>query len=164
MLSLGKEGTMRKFLLEILSALALLREVMRVLISVGGVRFLVESARCGNVVSRAGAAQAIGLLGVRGEQGACLDRDDKTKIVAGNAFGVVSCHVGYIRPVAQAEAIDLCAQLLESADPMDRENAEDVFCVLVIAEENVDDTFNHLVRILVGVLFLVGFERLFNFC
>ncbi|KAK6947038.1 hypothetical protein RJ641_000511 [Dillenia turbinata] len=162
MLALGEESTLRKYLLEILSALALLREVRRVLISVGGVRFLVESALFGNIESRARAAQAIGLLGVtRRARGMLVelgvipvlvellrDGDDKTKIVAGNALGVVSCHVGYIRPVAQAGAIDLYAQLLEGADPMGREIAEDAFCVLAIAEENVVDIIDHLVRIL----------------
>ncbi|KAK6934556.1 hypothetical protein RJ641_034711 [Dillenia turbinata] len=107
-----------------------------------GVRFLVESARCSNIVSRTKAAQAIGLLGVT--------RTTRGMVVElGNALGVVSCHVGYIRPVAQAGAINLYAQLLEGADPMGREIVEDVFCVLAIAEGNVVDIIDHLLRILV---------------
>uniref|UniRef100_A0A5B7BPT4 Putative armadillo repeat-containing protein 4 n=1 Tax=Davidia involucrata TaxID=16924 RepID=A0A5B7BPT4_DAVIN len=154
----------RRFLLEILSALALLREVRRVIVSLGGLRFVVESARCGSMISRTRAAQVIGLLGLvrrarrmlvdSGAISALIDLlrdgDISTKLVAGNALGVISSHVDYIRPVAQAGAIPLYAELLQGPDPMGKEIAEDVFCILAVAEANAVTIAEHLVRILRG--------------
>ncbi|KAM7504269.1 hypothetical protein LguiB_003173 [Lonicera macranthoides] len=154
----------RRFLLEILSALALLREVRRVIASLGGIRFLVESAKCGNMISRTRAAQAIGLLGLVRRARRLLvdsgalevlvellrDGDTSTKLVAGNALGVISSQVDYIRPVAEAGAIPLYAELLQSPDPIGKEIAEDVFCILAIAEVNAITIAEHLVRILRG--------------
>ncbi|KAL0411226.1 UNVERIFIED_CONTAM: hypothetical protein Slati_3712300 [Sesamum latifolium] len=51
-------------LLEILSTLALIREVRKVLWRSRKAHHLVEAARCGSLVSRTRAAQAIGLLGL----------------------------------------------------------------------------------------------------
>ncbi|KAK0599016.1 hypothetical protein LWI29_001562 [Acer saccharum] len=78
--------------------------------SLGGLRFLVEAARFGSMVSRERACQAIGLLGVRRctrhrlvELGVIpvlveLFRvgDSTTKLVAGNSLGVILSHVDYI--------------------------------------------------------------------
>ncbi|KAE8667839.1 hypothetical protein F3Y22_tig00112368pilonHSYRG00012 [Hibiscus syriacus] len=66
MLNSSVDGVVRRYLLEILSALSLLRVVWRELISLGGVRFLAEEASCGHghMLSRERACQAIGLLGV----------------------------------------------------------------------------------------------------
>ncbi|KAM3320417.1 hypothetical protein P3S67_007617 [Capsicum chacoense] len=133
-------GDLKRFLLEILSALALLREVRRTILISGGVSFLVESARCGSMVSRCRAAQAIGLLGLVG--------DSSTKVVAANALGVISSHVDYIRPLANAGAIPLYADLLQGTEPMGKEIAEDVFCILAMVEENAVAIVEHLVRIL----------------
>ncbi|XP_015902612.2 vacuolar protein 8 [Ziziphus jujuba] len=153
----------RRYLLEILSALALLSEVRRVLASLGGLGFLVEAASYGSVVSRERACQAIGLLGVtrRGrhmlvELGVIpalvelfRDGDVTTKLVAGNSLGVISAHVGYIRPVAEAGAIPLYAELLQGPEHIGREIAEDVFCILAVSESNAVSIVEHLVRILI---------------
>ncbi|GMY31033.1 armadillo repeat-containing protein 3 [Fagus crenata] len=161
MLNLRTDGT-RRYLLEILSALTLLREVRRVLISLGGVRFLVEAARCGSMLSRERACQAIGLLGVVRRARRMLvelgvipvlvelfrDGDSTTKFVAGNSLGVISAHIDYIRPVAQAGAIPLYAELLRGSDPIGKEIAEDVFCILAVAEENAVEIAEQSVGIL----------------
>ncbi|XP_057485299.1 uncharacterized protein LOC130771654 [Actinidia eriantha] len=163
MLDASPDGP-RRFLLEILSALALLREVRRHIISLGSLRFLVEAARCGSMASRTRAAQAIGLLGlvkrarrVLVDSGAVRvliellrDGDFSTKVVAGNAFGVISSHVSYIERVAQAGAIPLFVDLFEGPEPMGKEIAEDVLCILAVSEENTVTIIEHLVRILRG--------------
>lgn len=154
----------KRFLLEILSALALLREVRRVIVSLGGVGFLVESATRGSMISRTRAAQAIGLLGlvrrarrILVDSGAIQvltellrDGNASTKLVTGNALGVISSHVDFIRPVAQAGAIPLYAELLQGTEPMGKDIAEDVFCILAVAEPNAMTIVEHLVRILRG--------------
>lgn len=152
----------RLYLLEILSALALLRDVRRALTRLGSLKFLVEAASCGSMVSRERACQAIGLLGVPRrarrtlvELGVipvlveCLrDGDHLMKLVAGNALGVISAHIDYIRLVAQSGVICLYAELLQGPDPSGMEIAEDVFCILAVAEENAVEITRHLVRIL----------------
>ncbi|KAK1582001.1 hypothetical protein Q3G72_010905 [Acer saccharum] len=152
----------RKYLLEILSALTLMREGRRVLSSLGGLRFLVEAARFGSMVSRERACQAIGLLGVRKRARHRLVElgvipvlvelfrvgDSTTKLVAGNSLGVISAHVDYIRLVSEAGAIPLYAELLQGPDFIGKEIAEDVFCILAVAEENAISIAEHLVGIL----------------
>ncbi|KAJ0102025.1 hypothetical protein Patl1_04007 [Pistacia atlantica] len=161
MLNSCNDGT-RKYLLEILSALALLREVRRVIVGLGGLRFLVKAAEFGSMVSRERACQAIGLLGVSRRARHILVElgvipvlvelfrigDGTTKLVAGNSLGVISAHVDYIRPVAEAGAIPLYAELLQRTDPIGKEIAEDVFCILAVAEANAVSIVEHLVRIL----------------
>ncbi|XP_022936629.1 uncharacterized protein LOC111443172 [Cucurbita moschata] len=155
------DGT-RRYLLEILSALALVREVRKALISLRGLPFLVQAARYGCMASRERACQAIGLIAItrRGrhmlvELGVIpvlielfCEGDYVTKLVAGNSLGIVSAHVAYIRPVAQAGAIPLFADLLQWPNPIAKEIAEDVFCLLAVAEANAVLIFDHLVRIL----------------
>ncbi|KAF8391660.1 hypothetical protein HHK36_023967 [Tetracentron sinense] len=154
----------RQYLLEILSSLALLREVRRVFIHLGGLPLLIESARCGNMISRARASQAIGLLGVTRRVRRMLvdlgvipvliellrDGDNSTKLIAGNALGIIASHIDYLRPVAQAGAIPLYAELLGGPEPLGKEIAEDVFCILAVAEVNAVAIAEHLVRILRG--------------
>ncbi|KAK9269058.1 hypothetical protein L1049_000826 [Liquidambar formosana] len=161
MLSSSADGS-RRYLLEILSALALLREVRRVIIGLGGLRFLVEATMSGSMISRERACQAIGLLAVTRQARHMLVElgvipvlvelfrvgDSSTKLVAGNALGVVSAHIGYIRPVGQAGAIPLYAELLRGPDPIGKEIAEDVFCILALVDMNVVAIVDHLVRIL----------------
>ncbi|KAB1199131.1 U-box domain-containing protein 4 [Morella rubra] len=161
MLNLHEDG-IRRYSLEILSALALLREVRRVLTSLGGLRFLVEAASCGSMVSRERACQAIGLLGVTRRARRLLvelgvipvlidffrNGDSKAKLVAGNSLGMISAHVQYIRPVAQAGAIPLFAELLRGPEPVGKEIAEDVFCILAVAEVNAVEISEYLVAIL----------------
>lgn len=163
MLNASPAGLKRP-LLEILSALSLLREVRRVLLNSGGLCFLIESAQCGSMASRTRAAQGIGLLGLVkrarrtlvnfGAVAALLDLiqngDTSAKLVAANALGVISSHVDYIRPVAQAGAIPVYAEILEGCEPLGKEIAEDVFCILAVVEENAALIFQHLVRILRG--------------
>ncbi|KAJ4837236.1 hypothetical protein Tsubulata_027965 [Turnera subulata] len=155
-------GREKVYVLEILSALALVREVRRVLSSLGGVKFLVEAVSLGSMVSRERACQAVGLLGVTRRGRSMLvelgvipalvdlfrDGDATAKLVAGNSLGVISAHVDFIRPVAQAGAIPLYAELLQGPDPTGKEIAEDVFCILAVAEENFVSIAEHLVRIL----------------
>ncbi|WCJ33046.1 ARM repeat superfamily protein [Euphorbia peplus] len=150
------------YLLEILSALALLSEVRRVLPRLRGLRFLVEAVRCGNFKSRERAAQAIGLLGVNERARSMLvalgvipvlvellrEGDCAAKLVAGNSLGVISAHVDFIRPVAEAGAIALYAELLRGSDQTGKEIAEDVFCILAVVEENAVAIAEHLVQIL----------------
>ncbi|XP_058070669.1 U-box domain-containing protein 4 [Magnolia sinica] len=154
----------RPYLLEILSALVMVREVRRVLVNLDGLSLLIESAGNGKMVSRTRAAHAIGLLGVtrRLRQklvdlgvipvlvGLLQDGDMLAKLTAGNALGIISSHVDYLRPVARAGAIPLFAELLEGPDPLGKEIAEDVFCILAVAEENAVLIAGHLVRVLQG--------------
>jgi len=160
----SRDDDMRKYLLEILTALAMLREVRRVIVGYGGLPFLVEAVSYGKMISRTRAAQAIGLLGVSRRVkhmlmelgvvealiGLLRDGDDSGRIIAGNALGVVSSHVNYLRPVAQAGAIPLYMELLRGNDVLGKEVAEDVFCVLAVAEENAVLILDHLVSILEG--------------
>ncbi|KAL6310990.1 hypothetical protein AAG906_024654 [Vitis piasezkii] len=155
-------GRMRQYLLEILSALALLREVRRVIISLEGLRFLVQAVKFGGMASRERAAHAVGCLGVAKKARRVLvdlgamhmlielfrEGDASTKLVAGNALGVISSHIHCIRPFAQAGAIPLYVELLRGHDPIGKEIAEDVFCVLAVAEVNAVAITEHLVEIL----------------
>lgn len=152
----------RRYLLEILSALTLTRDVRRALTCIGGLGLLIEAAKHGSMVSRERAAQALGLLGVVKKARRTLvglgvipvladllqDGDVSTKVVAGNALGIISSHVDFIRPVAKAGVIPLYAELLRGPEPLGREVAEDVFCVLAVAESNAIEISEHLVRIL----------------
>lgn len=151
-------------LLEILSGLALVREVRKFLWNTRRVHLLVEAARCGSMISRTRAAQAIGLLGlIKRARRTLVDAgavpalmhlleegDPAMKLVAGNALGVISSHIDHIRPIAQAGVIPLYAELLQGSDPIGEEIAEDVFCVLAVYEENAIAIVEHLVRILRG--------------
>ncbi|KAK9057212.1 hypothetical protein SSX86_024579 [Deinandra increscens subsp. villosa] len=156
--------SLRPLLLDILSALALLREVRRCLFNLRAVRLLVESCRVGKMGSRARAAQAIGLLGLvkrarrdlvnSGAIQVLVDLlrngDISTKIVAGNALGVISSHIDYIRPVAEHGVIPLYAELLQEQEPLGKEIAEDVFCILAVTDDNAVTIVEHLVTILRG--------------
>ncbi|KAL0443298.1 UNVERIFIED_CONTAM: hypothetical protein Slati_2052500 [Sesamum latifolium] len=157
-------GHSKLILLEILSTLALIREVRKVLWRSRKAHHLVEAARCGSLVSRTRAAQAIGLLGLIKRARRTLvnagalqvlmqllkEGDPTVKLVAGNALGVIASHVDHIRPVGQAGAIPLYAELLKGSDPVGKEIAEDVFCVLAVDEENAVTIVEHLVGILRG--------------
>lgn len=152
----------RRYLLEILSVLALRKDVRKALTRLRALRYVVEAAGFGSMVLRERACQAIGLLGVTRQARRMLvelgaipvlvalfrEGDHTTKLVAGNSLGVISSHVEYIRPVAQAGAIPLYAELLEGPDPSGKEIAEDVFCILAVAEDNAVEIAGHLVRIL----------------
>lgn len=159
-------GESRLILLEILSALALVREVRKSLWNSRRVDLLVEAASRGSTISRTRAAYAIGLLGLVKRARARLaivdagavpvlkqllaEGDSSMKVVAGNSLGVISSHVDHIRPIAQAGVIPLYADLLRGSNPTGKEVAEDVFCVLAVCEENAVAIVEHLVRILRG--------------
>ncbi|KAG0494808.1 hypothetical protein HPP92_005802 [Vanilla planifolia] len=154
----------KKYLLEILSALAMLRGVRRVAVRLGIFPFLIEALSACRMISRMQAAHAIGLLGVARrvrhmlvELGAVpalvqliREGDRSVKLIASNALGIISSHVDCIRPVAEAGAIPLYIELLESSEPLGREIAEDVLCILAVDEENATAISEQLVRILRG--------------
>ncbi|OMP04283.1 Armadillo [Corchorus olitorius] len=154
--------SVRRYLLEILSSLSLLREIRRGLVNLGGLGFLVEAASCGHMLSRERACQAIGLLGVTRRARRMLVElgvipvfvellrvgDSAMKLVAGNSLGVISAHMNYIGLVAQAGAIPLFAELIQGPEPLGQEVAEDAFCILAVAEENAVSIAEHLLRIL----------------
>lgn len=155
-------GESKLILLEILSALALIREVRKFLWNSRRVSLLVEAASHGSMVSRTRAAQAIGLLGLIkrarfaiSDAGAVpvlmhllAEGDTAVKLVAGNALGVISSDVDHIRPIAQAGVIPLFSELLQG--PRGNNIAVDVFCVLAVYEENAVAIVQQLVRILRG--------------
>ncbi|XP_071727341.1 uncharacterized protein [Rutidosis leptorrhynchoides] len=157
-------NSLRTLLLDILSALSLLREVRRSVYNLRAVSLLIESAKVGKLASRTRAAQAIGLLGLVkrarrdlvnfGAIEALVDLltngDVSTKIVAGNALGVLSSHIDYIRPVAEHGVIPLYAQLLQEQAPLAKEIAEDVFCILAVFDSNSVTIVEHLVTIMRG--------------
>ncbi|CAI0374039.1 unnamed protein product [Linum tenue] len=150
------------YLLEIFSALVLLKEVRKRLSELNGIRFLIESAKCGRMKSRERACQAIGLLG-RSRRARCIlvdlgaipvvielfrDGNGKTKVTAGNSLGIISSHINFIRKAAEAGAIPLYADLIQGPDPIGKEIAEDALCILAIAEENAVAIADQLARIL----------------
>lgn len=152
----------RKYLLEILSMLALTQVGRKTLSRFGGIQFLVEAANHGSMISRERACHAIGLLGVKHIGKRMLvelgvvpvliqllrDGEQSTKLVAGNALGIFMAHVDHIRRVAEAGAVPLYADLLRGPTSMGREIAEDVFCILSVEEDIAIDVADHLVRIL----------------
>ncbi|XP_010466199.1 PREDICTED: U-box domain-containing protein 4-like [Camelina sativa] len=152
----------RWYLLEILSALTTIRESRRVLVHSGGLKFLVEAAKVGNLASRERACHAIGLIGVTRRARRMLveagviqalvdlyrDGDNKAKLLAGNALGIISAQTEYIRPVTEAGSIPLYVELLSGQDPLGKDIAEDVFCILAVAEGNAVLIAEQLVRIL----------------
>ncbi|PKA58205.1 U-box domain-containing protein 4 [Apostasia shenzhenica] len=154
----------RKYLLEILAAMAMLREVRRVIISMGALPFLIEAVSFGRMVSRSQAATAIGLLGIARrvrhmlvESGSIpalvkllREGEESARLIAGNALGIISSHVDCLHPVAEAGAISLYMELLQGPEPLGREIAEDVFCVLAVEEVNAVEIYENLVRILHG--------------
>ncbi|CAA7046107.1 unnamed protein product [Microthlaspi erraticum] len=64
------------------------------------------------------------------------DGDEKAKLLVGNALGIISAQTEYIRPVTEAGSIPLYVELLSGRDPMGKDIAEDVFCILAVAEGN----------------------------
>ena len=152
------------FLLEILSAAVLLREMRRELVGSSGLSFLIQALSLGSMGSRARAAHAIGLMssarGIRrllvnlGVSSPLLklmrDGTEEAKLTAANSLGIILSHVDYLRLVAQEEAIPLYADLLEGDNYLGKEIAEDVFCILSVVEENCSVICEHLVRILRG--------------
>ncbi|KAI7740771.1 hypothetical protein M8C21_001204 [Ambrosia artemisiifolia] len=132
--------SLRLLLLDILSALALLREVRRL-----AVGLLVESCKVRKMVSRVRVGQAIRLLGLVKKA-----RRELVNSVAGNALGVVSSHMNYIRSVAEHGVIPLYAELLQGQKSLGKEIAEDAFCILAFTDENAVAIVEHLVRIMRG--------------
>lgn len=102
----GCSGGTKRRLVEILSALTLMREVRRLLLTDGKVEYLVEAISLGNLASRtrAAAAQAAGMLGASSVGRSSLvamraplalvgllkDGDSSAKLIAANALGIYS--------------------------------------------------------------------------
>lgn len=158
----GSDLRLERYLLEILSALSMLKDVRKELVQAGGLRLLIQATRVGSVASRGRACRAIGLLGIsktmrqvlskRGAIPALVELfhagDIETKLVAANSLGVISAHTNSIRPAGQAGAVDVFAELLLGPESLGREIAEDAFCVLAVAEPNAVEIANHMVRVL----------------
>ncbi|KAL8462312.1 hypothetical protein ACS0TY_033385 [Phlomoides rotata] len=159
-------GESKWILLEILSALALIKEVRMHLLNSTRVHLLVEAAKYGSMISRTRAAQAIGLLGLTKRSCRLLvgvgalpvlirlleEGNPSTKLVAGNALGVISSCINHIRLIALApeRVISLYVELLQGSDFIGKEIAEDVLSVLAVCEENAIPIIEQLVRILRG--------------
>lgn len=154
----------RRYLLEILSALSMLRQVRRVLVGFGAIEFVVEALSNGKMISRIRAAQTIGMVGISRRVRHMLvengvipalvalfnEANSLDRLVAANALGVISSHVDYLKPVAQGGAISLYVELLKGPEPLGKEIAEDAFCVLAVEEENAVMISEQMVRILEG--------------
>ncbi|KAF8109691.1 hypothetical protein N665_0093s0044 [Sinapis alba] len=161
-LNTWEDDSSRWCLLEIFTALTTMRESRRVLVHNGGLKFLVEAVKVGNLTSRERACHAIGLLGVTRRARRLLveagvipalvdlfkDGDEKTKLLAGNALGIVSAQTEYVRTVTAAGSVPLYVELLSGRDQMGKDIAEDVFCILAVAEGNAVLIAEQLVRIL----------------
>ncbi|XP_031490096.1 U-box domain-containing protein 13 [Nymphaea colorata] len=158
----SSSGTTRRCFAEILSAMAMLRDMRRAIVGTGSLPLLIEAAGVGVMASRARAVTAIGMIGrTRTSRQLLVDAgvipvlvglmregDPTLKIVAANTLGIVSAHVDFIRPVALAGAIPLIVELLEGTESIGKEIAEDVLCVLAVAEENAVAIAAHMVTIL----------------
>ncbi|CAA0815374.1 ARM repeat superfamily protein [Striga hermonthica] len=154
-------GDCEVILLEILSALSLLREVRKSLCESRQAHFLVRAAGHGCLVSRARAAQAIGLMGVNKRARAELveagvmpvlarllnEGDELTRLVAGNALGVILVRVG---STGRTGLIPLYIDMLRCRDPTLWKIAEDVLFVLAVDKENAVEIAEQLMRILRG--------------
>ncbi|XP_073274209.1 uncharacterized protein [Primulina huaijiensis] len=161
---LNSSSDVKDILYEILSALALTREVRRYILNSRNVYHLVEAANCGRLISRTRAAQAIGLLGlIKSARPTLVDAgaipvlvqllkhgDPSMKLVAGNALGVIASHIDHINLVAQAGVIPLYVELLQGSDPIGQDIAVDVLCILAVNEENAITIAGHLVELLRG--------------
>ncbi|MED6193417.1 hypothetical protein PIB30_019150 [Stylosanthes scabra] len=157
-----EDGEIRLYLLEILSLLALRRNVRSEIVRLDALHYVVEAVSVGSMVSRERACQAIGMFGVTREGRRAIVElgaispivelfrcgDHTTKLVAGNTLGVISAYVDCIRSIARAGAIPLYFELLEGGDPSGKDIAEDAFCVLAVDEANAIEIFGNLVRIL----------------
>ncbi|KAK8445612.1 hypothetical protein SEVIR_9G357900v4 [Setaria viridis] len=160
----GCSGATKRHLVEILSALALVREVRRLILADGKVEYLVEAISFGNLVSRTRAAQSAGLLGASTngrsslvEMGAPLalvglmrDGDSSAKLVAANALGIVSSIGHHLPLIHQSGAIPLYAELLKENPPLAKDIVEDVFCILVSIRDNTGAVLENLAGILTG--------------
>ncbi|WOL16929.1 ankyrin and armadillo repeat-containing protein isoform X1 [Canna indica] len=164
LLSRCTDDRRRRYLLEILSALAMVREVRRALEAFSALGFLVEALSCGKMISRSRAAQTIGVLGISRRRKHTLvdlgvipalieffkEGDSSDKLVAANALGIISSHVDFLRLVVRSGAIPLYVELLKGPEPRGKDIAEDAFCLLAVEEENAVMISEQMVRILVG--------------
>ncbi|KAF3557454.1 hypothetical protein F2Q69_00010907 [Brassica cretica] len=109
------------------SALTTIRESRLVFVHNGGLKFLVEAAKVGNFASRERERESLSRY--------WIDWCHQTgKLLAGNALGIIAAQTEYIRPVNEAGSIPLYVELLSGGHPMGKDIAEDVFCILAVAE------------------------------
>ncbi|RLN19960.1 uncharacterized protein C2845_PM02G22100 [Panicum miliaceum] len=160
----GCSGATKRRLVEILSVLALMKEVRRLLLTDGKVKYLVAAISFGNLASRTRAAQAAGLLGASTigrsllvEMGAPLalvglmrNGDSSAKLVAANALGIVSSIGPHLPLIHQSGAIPLYAELLKESHPLAKDIVEDVFCNLISIRDNAGVVLENLAGILRG--------------
>ncbi|XP_078430110.1 ARM repeat superfamily protein [Wolffia australiana] len=154
----------KDFFFEILSAAALSREVRRAVVRFRGVPILIQALSRGPFISRARAAQAVGLMAMGGvvrrrlvDSGAVPALFDlirhgnpPAKLTAANSLGVIASHVENLPMVTRAGAIPLYSELLQGEDPLGKEIAEDVLCILAVVEDYAVQICEQLVRILRG--------------
>lgn len=153
----------KQFLLEILSALAMVPSARKLIVDGEGLRYLVDAIGIGSMSSRERACQAIGLIGASSKQlrhmiaemGAIPllinlfnEGDSETKLVSANALALTLSHLRYIRPAAEAGVIPLYSKLLEESDLSGMAIAVDALCLLCVAEENAVSVARHIVQIL----------------
>ncbi|PKI50499.1 hypothetical protein CRG98_029104 [Punica granatum] len=162
LISIRSDVRLEQYLLEILSAVAMLKEVRKELVRAGGLSHLIRATSRGTMASRVRASQVIGLLGVpksmrrafakRGAIPALIKLfhtgDMETKLVAANSLGLISAHTESIRLAGRAGAVDVFAELLAGTEAQGRDIAEDAFCVLAVAEQNAIDIADHMVKVL----------------
>ena len=160
----GCSGATKRRLVEILSALALMKEVRRLLLNDGKVEYLVAAISSGNLASRTRAAQAAGLLGASTigrsllvEMGAPValvglmrNGDSSANLVAANALGIVSSIGPHLPLILQSGAIPLYAELLKERHPLAKDIVEDVFCILISIRDNAGVVLENLAGILRG--------------
>ncbi|XP_057444005.1 uncharacterized protein LOC130736176 [Lotus japonicus] len=164
LLNSNKNDNIRLYLLEILSMLALQKDVRNELIRLGALHLIVEAAGRGSMISRERACQSIEFLGGDPSEieyeliklGAVpllvellRDGDQTTKLIAAKYIRRLSAHVnGNTRPFTEAGAILLFVELLQGPDPYGKGIAEDVLSELAIREHSDVEIVGHLVRIL----------------
>ena len=160
----GCSGASKRRLLEILSALALMKEVRRLLLTDGKVEYLVAAISSGNLASRTRAAQAAGLLGASTigrsllvEMGAPValvglmrNGDSSANLVAANALGIVSSIGPHLPLIHQSGAIPLYAELLKESHPLAKDIVKDVFCILTSIRDSAGVVLENLAAILRG--------------
>ncbi|KAK6269538.1 hypothetical protein POUND7_006643 [Theobroma cacao] len=130
--------SVRRYLLEILRALSMLKEVRERACQAIGLLATTRQARC-SLVELGAIPVLVELLRVG---------DSDTKLKADNSLGVISTQIDYLGHVAQAGAIPMLAELVQGPDPLGWDVAENALCLLAHNEENAASIADHLVRIL----------------
>ncbi|KAL9319892.1 hypothetical protein ACSQ67_011731 [Phaseolus vulgaris] len=137
----------RRYLLEILSVLALRRDVRKALTRLRALHYVVEAASFGSIVSRKGLAKQLVCLESLDRLGVCLLNWEQFQFLC-RCFVLENTLQSLLLASCSSWGYPLYAELLEGPDPSGKEIAEDVFCILAVAEANAVEIAGHLVRIL----------------